>query len=136
MPTSKAKHKEPTMPRVSARSTDLDVLRQLNLHYIRSVETSNVRWFEENLAEDFLNVNSDGTLVDRAGFLAQIARPLLIFNLESHDIQIRIMGDFAIINARTAYMNPEGQAGSRRYTDIYAYRNGRWLCVSAQLTNC
>src|SRR5712691_2091767 len=29
----------------------------------------------ENLAEDFLNSNVDGSLVDRAGFLAQMARP-------------------------------------------------------------
>ena len=119
-----------------ARSSDLDILQQLNRDYVRSVEMSDVGWFEGNLAEDFLNVNADGSLVDRAGFLAQIARPLTISNLEARDVRVRIMGDFAIINAVTAYTKPDGQEGSRRYTDIWAHRQGRWLCVSAQLTSC
>src|SRR4026207_2408948 len=50
-------------------------LQHLNSSYIRSVQLSDVRWFDENLADDFLNSNPDGSLVDRAGFLAQIALP-------------------------------------------------------------
>ena len=50
-------------------------LEELNRNYIRSVRMSDVRWFDQNLAEDFLNSNADGSLVDRAGFLAQVARP-------------------------------------------------------------
>jgi hypothetical protein len=122
--------------RADSDSTELDILQQLNREYVRAVEMSDVRWFEENLGEDFLNVNADGTLVDRAGFLAQIARPLSISNLEPCDVGVRAMGDFAIINARTAYTHPDGRAGSRRYTDVWARRRGRWLCVSAQLTSC
>jgi Domain of unknown function (DUF4440) len=125
-----------TPARAGSDSSALDILQQLNRDYVRSVEMSDVRWFEENLGEDFLNVNADGSLVDRAGFLAQIARPLTISDLKPQDVRVRIMGDFAIINARTAYMKPDGQAASRRYTDIWAHREGRWLCVSAQLTSC
>jgi hypothetical protein len=136
MLASKIEKTELTPVRTGSGPSTLDILQQLNRNYIRSVEMSDVRWFEENLAEDFLNVNADGSLVDRAGFLAQIARPSTISNLESRDIQVRIMGDFAIINARTAYTKPDGQAGSRRYVDIYAHQQGRWLCVSAQLTSC
>lgn len=50
-------------------------LRQLNEDYIAAVQTSNVRRFEEILADDFLNTNPDGSLVDRAGFLAQDRSP-------------------------------------------------------------
>jgi ketosteroid isomerase-like protein len=127
---------ESTPTPTDQRSSDLDILQQLNRDYVRSVEMSDVSWFGENLGEDFLNVNADGSLVDRAGFLAQIARPLTISNLEPRDVRVRVMGDFAIINARTAYTKPDGQSGSRRYTDVWALRLGRWLCVSAQLTSC
>jgi ketosteroid isomerase-like protein len=112
------------------------VLQQLNRDYVGAVEKSDSGWFQENLGEDFLNVNADGTLVDRAGFLAQVARPPGISNLERPDVQVRVLGDVAIINARTAYTTPDGQPGSRRYTDIWARRRGRWVCVSAQLTSC
>jgi hypothetical protein len=55
--------------------TDLAMLDQLNADYIRAVKDCDARAFEALLAEDFLNSNPDGSLVDRAGFLAQIARP-------------------------------------------------------------
>ena len=117
-------------------ANDLDILHQLNRDYVRSVEMSNVRWFDQHLAPDFLNSNPDGTLVDRAGFLAQIARPSTVTDLEAHDVRIRIMGDFAIIHARTSYKTANGQAGSGRYTDIWSRRQGRWLCVAAHVTRC
>ena len=43
------------------------------------------------------------------------------------------MGDFAIIHARTSYTHADGRPGSGRYTDIWARRDGRWLCVAAQV---
>jgi len=113
---------------------DIDILRQLNQDYIRSVQISDTRRFDEILADDFLNSNPDGSLVDRAQFLAQIARPATISNLEANDVRVRVMGDFAIIHARTTYMHEGGRAGAGRYTDIWARREGRWLCVAAQVT--
>jgi len=113
---------------------DIDILRQLNQDYIRSVQISDTRRFDEILADDFLNSNPDGSLVDRAQFLAQIARPATISNREANDVRVRVMGDFAIIHARTTYMHEGGRAGAGRYTDIWARREGRWLCVAAQVT--
>ena len=113
---------------------DTDALRQLNEDFVRSVQESDVRRFEEILADDFLNSNPDGSLIDRQGFLAQIARPATISNLEARDVRVRIMGNVAIIHARTEYRKPDGQAGAGRYTDVWARRNGHWLCVSAHVT--
>lgn len=115
-------------------TSDVDILRKLNQGYIKSVQMSDVRWFDENLTEDFLNSNPDGSLVDRAEFLAQIARPVTIRNLEAQDVRIRIIGDVAIIHARTTYTKADGQTGAGRYTDIWARRKGRWLCVAAHVT--
>ena len=116
--------------------TDVDILRQLNRDYITSVQTSDVRRFDEILAEDFLCSNPDGSLVDRAGFLAQTARPVTISNLEAHDVRIRLIGDVAIIHARTTYTLHDGRAGAGRYTDVWARRQRRWLAVSAHVTRC
>ena len=117
-------------------NADVDSLWQLNRDYIRSVQTSDVRRFDEILAEDFFCSNPDGSLVDRAGFLAQTARPVTISKLEAHDVRVRIIGDVAIIHARTTYTMPDGRAGAGRYTDVWARRQGRWLAVSAHVTRC
>ena len=114
--------------------SELETLQELNRDYIRSVQESDVRWFDANLAEDFLNSNPDGTLVDRAAFLKQIAPPCAVQNLRAEDVRIRVLGDVAIIHARTTYRTKEGREGSGRYTDVWAKRNGRWLAVSAHVT--
>jgi ketosteroid isomerase-like protein len=115
---------------------DRDSLAQLNADYIRSVQTSDVRRFEEILADDFLCSNPDGSLVDRAGFLEQTARPVSIRDLAAHDVTIRLMGDVAIIHGATSYTRPDGQPGRGRYTDVWARRHGRWLAISAHVTRC
>lgn len=117
-------------------TADHDTLVALNRDYIRSVQTSNVRRFDELLAPDFRCSNPDGSLVDRRAFLEQTARPVSIRNLEALDVDIRLMGDFAIIHARTAYVRPDGSPGAGRYTDVWARRDGRWLAVSAHVTRC
>jgi ketosteroid isomerase-like protein len=115
-------------------SKDLDELTRLNRDYINSVQTSDVTRFDEILAPDFYCSNPDKSLVDRAGFLKQTAIPVTIRNLEAHDVNIRLMGDFAIIHARTSYTTADGNAASGRYTDCWARRDGRWLAVSAHVS--
>jgi ketosteroid isomerase-like protein len=113
---------------------DLSTLVALNLAYVRSVQTSDVRRFKDILADDFLCSNPDGSIVDRAQFLEQTARPVTISNLAADDVNVRIMGDVAIVHARTTYTDAEGRQRSGRYTDVWARRNGRWLAVSAHVT--
>lgn len=113
--------------------TDVETLTALNADYISSVQNSDTGRFEEILSDDFLNTNPDGSLVDRKGFLAQIAPNAKISDLKCHDVVVRVMGDFAIIHARTSYTLANGSRGGGRYTDIWARRAGKWLCVAAQV---
>jgi len=122
------------MATTTASRSDLESLQALNRDYINSVQAGDVRRFDQILADDFLCSNPDGTLIDRAAFLKQTAQPVKISNLQAHDVNVRLMGDFAIIHARTTYSRPDGQPGAGRYTDVWARRNGSWLAVSAHVT--
>jgi len=113
---------------------DLEQLTALNRDYVASVQNCDVKRFDEILAPEFYCSNPDKTLVDRAAFLEQTARPIAIRNLHEHDVIIRIMGDFAIIHAATSYTMADGQQATGRYTDCWAKRNGRWLAVSAHVS--
>ncbi len=115
-------------------SADLDNLLELNRAYIDSVQNSDVKCFDEILAGEFYCSNPDGSLVDRAGFLAQTALPVRISGLAAHDVKVRIMGEVAIIHGRTTYTTADGKAGNGRYTDVWARQRGRWLAVSAHVT--
>lgn len=122
------------MPDSATSAADLETLTRLNGDYIRSVQNGDVARFDEILAADFRCSNPDGSLLDRAGFLAQTARPVTIANLQAQDVEIRLFGDVAIIHARTSYTLADGRPGAGRYTDVWARQNGKWLCVSAHVT--
>jgi ketosteroid isomerase-like protein len=112
----------------------LQELARLNDDYIRSVQQGDVIRFSEILADDFLCSQPDGTLIDRARFLENTARPVAIANLRSEDVRIRVMDDVAIIHAKTRFRAADGREASGRYTDVWARRDGRWLAVSAHVT--
>jgi ketosteroid isomerase-like protein len=118
----------------AATQTDIDALTALNRDYIQSVQNGDVRRFDEILANDFLCSNPDGSLVDKSQFLAQTARPVTITSLEAQDVKVRLLGDVAIIHARTSYATADGEQRNGRYTDVWARRNGKWLAVSAHVT--
>ena len=113
---------------------DIAILEQLNRDYIASVQHCDVRRFDEILAEEFYCSNPDGSLADRAAFLEQTARPLLISGLKASDVKIRLFGDVAIIHARTTYTTSGGEEKSGRYTDVWARHDGAWRAVSAHVT--
>ncbi|MDC6695243.1 nuclear transport factor 2 family protein, partial [Leclercia adecarboxylata] len=94
----------------------LETLRDLNHNYVRSVDQADVKWFDQNLAQDFVNTNPDGTRLDRAAFLKQIGRGSPVKDIREHDVQIRVLGEFAIIHARTSYTKPDGSTGGGWYT--------------------
>ena len=114
--------------------SDLDALTALNRDYIKSVQDGDVRRFDEILAEDFLCSNPDGSLVDQEQFLAQTAQPVTISGFSVQEVRVRILGDVAIIHARTGYTTADGEQRNGRYTDVWARRDGKWLAVSAHVT--
>jgi len=116
-----------------AETDDLQVLTRLNVEYVRSVDEKDVGWFEAHLAPDFMNSNPDGSLVDRAAFLAQIGRGAGVTGIRAEDVIIRLVDDLGIIHARTVYKKPDGTTGTGRYTDIWSKRDGRWVCVAAHV---
>jgi ketosteroid isomerase-like protein len=118
----------------TATRSDLDALTALNRDYIHSVQHGDVRRFDEILAADFLCSNPDGSLVDKNQFLEQTARPVTISGLSVHEVRVRILGDIAIIHARTSYTTADGEQRNGRYTDVWARRDGKWLAVSAHVT--
>ena len=114
--------------------SDLETLTALNRDYIHSVQHGDVQRFDEILAQDFLCSNPDGSLVDKRGFLAQTAQPVTISGLAIEDVRVRILGDVAIIHARTSYTTASGEHRHGRYTDVWARRDATWLAVSAHVT--
>ena len=118
-----------TMP-----TTTISELERLNEDYIQSVQKGDVARFDQMLAPDFVCSLPDGRLIDRTQFLGLTAQPVTIRDLAAHDVIVRVLGEVAIVHARTTYTSADGRQGVGRYTDVWAKREGRWLAVSAHVT--
>lgn len=109
-------------------------LEQLNRDYIDAIQHSSIERFEQILATDFRCSNPDGSIVDRVGFMEQVARPVTIKGLTAQEVEIRIFADCAIIHASTVYTDEQGESRKGRYTDVWSKHEGTWLAVSAHVT--
>ena len=113
---------------------DARTLLRLNRDYIEAVTRSDVDWFRRMLADDFRCSLPDGSIIDRERFLERAARPLDLSSLQVHDVEVRVMGDAAVVHARTTFCTADGRLGSGRYTDVWCRRDGRWLAAAAHFT--
>jgi hypothetical protein len=82
-----------------ASNDDLEALLELNRNYVRSALQSDVRWYAENLSEDFYITAPDGVLLNREAFLKRMANPYPGTHAEPMDVMVRILGDVAIIHS-------------------------------------
>ena len=90
------------------------------------------------MADDWVIVGSDGRVGDRAAFLELVKSGALSHDvMESHDLDIRIYGDTAVVLAR-------GISGGRyqgqpfreveRVSCVFVRTGGRWRCVLTHLS--
>jgi hypothetical protein len=112
----------------------VESLTKLNARYIQAAMRADAEQFDAILAADFLCSNPDGTLVDRQEFLRRTRAASPLASLDIDDLRIRVLGDVAIIHARTTFALADGRRGTGRYTDVWAMRNGTWLAVTAHVT--
>lgn len=118
----------------NAIATDVEILTQLNHDYVQSFLKSDARRYDELIAENFICIEPNGKLLNRAEFLEAAAHPVTVDYFHVEDVEIRMFGDFAQITARTPYRYPNGREGVNRYIDCWMKRDGRWQAVSAQIT--
>lgn len=118
-----------------ARAGDEATIRELDHANTVATWTGDARWFEENLAEDFVIVTANGKVKTKGEVVSEFATPG--FSMEPYEpteVHVRVYGDVAIVTGRVYQRFSRG--GIRyevdaRYTDVYVKRRGRWLLVTA-----
>ena len=90
------------------------------------------------LADDWIIIDPDGGIIDKARFLDVIKSGTLTHEMmESDDTRVRIYGNTAIVTARTTTkgkFNGQVFTTQERATDVFVKQNGQWQCVLSQLT--
>ena len=109
-------------------------LKRLNQEYVDAFMNGDVGWYRDNLADDFVCIESDGSILGRDEFLRNAARGPDVTSYALADVRIRPYGHVALVHATGRFTRRDGTKGVSRYTDVYVLTDGRWKAVSAQIT--
>ena len=113
---------------------DEDAIRRLDHENTVATWTADRRWFEQNLADDFVLITVNGTIKTKDDILTDLAAA--DFSMEPYEpteVEVRVYGDTAVVTGRV--FQRFKRRGNRyeadaRYTDVYARRKGRWVLVT------
>ena len=103
--------------------------------WAESLATGDTRALERILADDFVGVNANGNVYDKATMIASIKdSPKYFASNELGQVTVRFFGETAVAQGEETWVMHTGDPISGRYvwTDIWVRRNGVWQVVAAQ----
>ena len=106
-------------------------LLQLENHWLQVEDDPDA--LEAILAPDFLHVLGTGIITKDEQLSYMRKHPTPKHGAERHfeDMHIRVYGDVGIVNGAVV-ANEAGATRQTLFTDVFAYRDGKWQAVSAQ----
>jgi ketosteroid isomerase-like protein len=125
---------------MESQKADLAQLKAINAQFIKNFLTQNAAAHDTIIHQDFVCVESNGSIVDRSTYLKNWATDFDNSGYKSFDYTdetIRIFGNIALVRAKTIYTKEDqGQntTGYTIYTDTYLKENGQWKCIQVQIT--
>jgi ketosteroid isomerase-like protein len=114
------------------QAKDADALAQTEQNWARALEARDANVIGCILGEEFEDYSSKGAVYKRAEVLANLPQRKAGHN-ELSGLQPHLEGDFAYVRGLNTVSDASGAVVARvRFTDIFAYRDGRWVAVAGQ----
>jgi|SRR5215831_5386074 len=114
----------------TGQAKDEAVLVQIEKTWARALDQHDTSTLGCILADEFEDAGPDGKLADRSATLAKAAIASAVHH-DLSDLHPHVQGDFAYIRGVADGINLQTKETTRvRFTDIYAYRDGRWQCMA------
>lgn len=113
-------------------------LLKVEKEFTETIVTNDLERLGRLVADDWIIIDPNGEIVDRARFFEVIKSGSLTHEtMESEDLRVRVYGDNAVVTAVTRtkgkFMGQEFST-QERATDVFVKRDGRWQCVLTHLT--
>jgi Domain of unknown function (DUF4440) len=121
-------------PQQREKITREQELLHLNQNYVQASLAGNVEWYRTHLAEEFICIESDGSLLDKTAFLVMTAKGSDLASYTLEQVDLRFYGPVALVRCTGSWTAKDGTPGLSRYVDVYTRFGDEWKCVSAQIT--
>src|SRR4030095_15020606 len=102
--------------------------------YVDAFMNADVDWYRQHLAEDFVCIESDGSVLDKVQCLKNTVKGPDVADYKLHEVDVRVYGDAALVRATGVWTRRDGSMGMSRYIDVYVRESTEWKTVSAQIT--
>ncbi len=115
-------------------------IRRLEERWEAAIRAHDVRIVSELLANDFVATSTSGRVGSKSKVLSEIRRDKTIYKVaEARNMSVRTESDnVAVVTgvARESGAASDGKrfSNSRRFTDTWVKRNGKWRCIASQAT--
>jgi len=113
-------------------------LLRLEDEFAQAVASNDANALDGLLADDWIIVDPDGSIIDKERFLGVIRSGALSHeSMENTDLRVRLYGNAGVVTGLTTSKGKfMGQdfASCERATDIFVKQTDRWQCVFTQLT--
>ena len=119
---------------VELDGSEKTTLEQLNQQYVAAFMNADVEWYREHLADDFVCIESDGSVLNKNQFLVNTAKGPDVDDYMLHEVEVRIYGTVALVRATGSWIGKDKSKGISRYTDVYVKSDNVWKTISAQIT--
>lgn len=109
--------------------SDKTILERLNQEYVDAFMNADVEWYRKHLAEDFVVIESDGSVLNKTEFLTNAAKGPDVVDYKLQNVDVRIYGNAALVQATGIWTGQDGSQGMSRYTDVYVQTVAGWKTV-------
>jgi ketosteroid isomerase-like protein len=114
-----------------------EVLKQMN-NWLDALKRSDVRALDSIMADDFMLIAADGTIINKEQDIAPVKSGEVRFeSLNVEAVKVFVYGDTAVVTGTGIYkITYKGQASTirERFFDIYQKRKGQWQVIASRPT--
>jgi ketosteroid isomerase-like protein len=128
----------PTAVMPTKKSTPEATIRDIEDKWEASVMKHDPSVAQAYLADDFRGVSSKGKVMSKSNLLSEIKKDTDVYtSTKNGKVDVRVFGgQFAVATGTSTEVGKakDGQAFKRtfRWTDVWALRKDKWLCVASQ----
>jgi ketosteroid isomerase-like protein len=117
----------------------IEALREIEKRLAAAWVEGDRLFIEQTFADDWSVTDLTGQVLTKAEVLKEVfgSGDRRVVSMQIDDINVRPFGNWAIVTGRTnAAGEYQGEVAkvTLRFTDVFAYRNGRWQVVASQAT--
>ena len=126
-------------PSLGAGTDDSAQIKQLSIDYRTALLTRDTKFLTEAVADEAVNVGTDGRPFDRQALIAKIEDPSFSYKkIEVEGLTVQVVGDIALTRgtaAATTESSGKGATDNFRFVRIWQRRAGKWQVIYFQATH-